>query len=78
MPYIDYSLLEIFLNNDQPATCPYCSWRTDFDDIQNESKTVQLLKCLNLQCGFVFICEDDKELMKITKSDKSSRYIHLH
>lgn len=50
--------LEIFLNSDQPTTCPKCGNRTE---IVCDSKTSQHHKCLTEECSFNFILEFDDE-----------------
>lgn len=40
---------------DQPTTCGKCGARTDFCDI---TANVQIHKCLNNECGYVFFTED--------------------
>jgi hypothetical protein len=52
------SELEIFINSDQPTTCPKCSSRTE---IIVDNITSQHHKCLNIECSFEFILEFDDE-----------------
>ncbi len=50
--------LEIFLNADQPTTCPKCGNRTE---IVSDFDTSQRHKCPSEECNFQFILEFDKE-----------------
>ena len=49
--------LEIFLNTEQPTTCPKCGARTDFDYIVKQEKQMEIHNCLNESCSFIFIGE---------------------
>jgi hypothetical protein len=53
-----FSANVIWLNHDQPTTCPYCGTRTDFYQI---SEKQQFNICLNTACGFKFLSENDDE-----------------
>ena len=48
--------LEIFLNSDQPTTCPKCGNRSE---IISEFDLSQHHKCLSEKCNFKFILEFD-------------------
>lgn len=54
---IDYNDLDCYFLNDQPTTCDLCGGRTAFEEIND---TMQLHKCLNSDCGYKFITEEDK------------------
>jgi hypothetical protein len=59
-------MLEIFLMNDQPFTCPYCGARCD--EIANFYHTNAKLfveKCLDDQCGFICLQEEDEEFLTL-------------
>ena len=44
------------LDNDQPATCPYCGARTEFEDYHNaDLGDYQLHHCVNNNCINNFI-----------------------
>jgi hypothetical protein len=49
----------VILLGDQPTCCPYCSSRTDFDELENGQ---QHHRCLNSWCGCEFLAEPDEEL----------------
>lgn len=55
----------IQLLGEDPANCPVCSSRTDFDEIDRavelSDSGQQHHKCLNDQCGHEFIAEFDTE-----------------
>lgn len=58
---IDFNV--IFLNNNQPMTCPICSARTDFGEQKSpiDGKIVEIHKCLSIKCQFIFVAEHDKD-----------------
>lgn len=53
--------LEIFINNDQPVTCPYCGRRTDWlaDFSPTNSKT-SIHECNNHESEYLFVIDDEK------------------
>ncbi len=53
---IDYSDLDSYILSDQPTACGLCGARTDFEDISGKK---QLHVCLNPDCGYKFIAEED-------------------
>ncbi len=63
----DLNLMEneldtFYLDNDQPATCPKCGSRTDFDGSRmGTAQDPQHHKCLNKKCGFEFKGEFEAE-----------------
>ena len=54
---VDSDTLDRYILNDQPTTCGLCGARTDFEKITN---VMQLHKCLNPDCGYKFIAEEDE------------------
>ena len=54
---INYDNLDCYILNEQPTTCGLCGARTDFEEINN---MMQLHECLNPDCGYKFITEEDK------------------
>lgn len=54
---INYDDLDWYLLNDQPTTCGHCGARTNFHVIDDK---IQLHKCLNPECGYKFITEEDE------------------
>lgn len=48
--------LDVYIINDQPTVCAVCGARTDFEDVADK---VQLHQCLNLNCGYKFLIEED-------------------
>ena len=54
---INYDNLDCYIINDQPTTCGLCGTRTDFEEINN---MLQLHECLNPDCGYKFIIEEDE------------------
>jgi hypothetical protein len=56
--------LEIFLANDQPTTCPKCGRRTNIIfDLSHSTFGTQIHECFGEECKFVFITEEDEELI---------------
>ena len=53
---VNHNLLDCFILNDQPTTCGLCGARTDFVEINDG---LQIHECLNLDCCYKFITEDD-------------------
>jgi len=49
--------LDIYILNDHPTTCGICGDRTDFEVINDK---IQLHQCLNANCGYEFIVEEDE------------------
>jgi hypothetical protein len=49
--------LDCYRLDDQPTTCGLCGARTDFEEI---NEVIQLHECLNSDCGYKFITEEDK------------------
>ena len=49
----------VILLGDQPTCCPYCSSRTDLDELENGQHHH---RCLNSWCGCEFLAEPDEEL----------------
>ena len=54
--------LDIYLMNDQPTECGLCGARTDFKNIEDK---IQLHQCLNSNCGYKFITEEDVEFVEL-------------
>lgn len=61
---IDFHL--IYLNSDQPQTCPKCGARTNFfmqiSPVSNQE--VQIHTCLSPYCQFEFVADYDEEFDK--------------
>ena len=56
----EFKLLEIFLMNDQPFTCPYCGTRCmEFANFYHTNTKLLIEECLNEDCGF--ICGEDED-----------------
>ncbi len=52
----------VFLNNDQPMTCPLCGRRTDIIfDLGHSILQTQIHECLSENCKYVFASETDLE-----------------
>lgn len=52
--------IPVYLLGDQPATCPLCGARTDFESIpQEDDHIVELHKCLD--CEYEFYAETEEE-----------------
>jgi hypothetical protein len=57
-------MLEIFLMNDQPVTCPRCGARAEImNELEMDNLLSQLCKCPNLDCQFIFI-EQEEEILE--------------
>ena len=53
---------EVFLNNDQPMTCPIYESRTDIIfDLGHSRQQVQIHECLSKNCKHIFASETDLE-----------------
>ena len=53
---------EVFLNNDQPMTCPKCGRRTDIIfDLAHSIKQTQIHVCPSENCKFTIVSETDLE-----------------
>lgn len=53
---------EVFLNNDQPMTCPVCGSRTDIlFDLGHSINQTQIHECLSENCKMIFVSERDLE-----------------
>lgn len=60
---IDYSYG--LISSDQPVTCPKCGARTDVMlDLSHTRNQVQVHQCLSSSCEFVFVVENDNELVE--------------
>ena len=59
---VNCDALDCYLLNDQPTTCGFCGARTDFEKI---NYVMQLHKCLNPDCGYKFITEEDVEFVEL-------------
>ena len=58
-------MIEIFLMNDQPVTCPVCGARVQiFIEFQIGNLSSQLCKCPNLDCQIIFIEQEDEEFFE--------------
>lgn len=61
-------LLEIFLMNDQPFTCPHCGARCEeLADFYHTNAKSGIQYCLNDSCGFIAIGEEDEYYLKLWK-----------
>jgi transcription elongation factor Elf1 len=61
-----FKVLETYLMNDQPFTCPHCGSRCE--EIANFSHTnnkVVIQMCLNEKCGFICYEEEDEYFLKL-------------
>lgn len=54
--------LDIYILSDHPTTCGICGVRTDFNNIDDKT---QLHHCLNPECGYTFITEEDEGFTKM-------------
>ena len=53
---------EVFLNNDQPMTCPNCGSSTNIIfDLSHSIKQAQIHECISKNCKMVFASETDLE-----------------
>lgn len=58
--------LETFLMNDQPFTCPHCGARCEeIASFYHTQAKCHIQKCLNPQCGFVCLEEEDEEFLTL-------------
>ena len=57
---LNHADLDCYILNDQPTTCGKCGARTDFEKINN---IIQLHECLNPDCGYKFITEEDESFL---------------
>lgn len=48
--------LDCYLLHDQPMTCGKCGSRTSFIEMDSGAQKHQ---CLNVDCGYVFLAEED-------------------
>lgn len=65
-PVIKILILETFLMNDQPFTCPRCGSRCDEVSSffhTNAKKGIQ--ECLNQECRFICYEEEDEYCIKL-------------
>jgi len=64
---INYS--EVFLFSDQPTSCPKCGTRTEITlDLFETPEKTQHHKCFSSKCGFGFIMQEDKGLLKMKQN----------
>ena len=49
--------MDCYILSEQPTACGLCGARTDFDNINGKK---QLHVCLNPDCGYKFITEEDE------------------
>ena len=64
MKQIEFKVLEIFLMNDQPFTCPHCGSRCfDIGNFYHTNAKLLIEHCLNKDCGFICGEEEDKEFL---------------
>ena len=54
---INYDNLDCYILKEQPTTCGLCGARTNFEEINS---MIQLHECLNSDCGYKFITEEDE------------------
>ncbi len=61
-----FKILETFLMNDQPFTCPHCGSRCEqiADFYHTNSKTL-IQKCLNKKCKFICNEKEDEYFLKL-------------
>jgi len=58
--------LDIFLMNDQPFSCPHCGSRCDeLASFHHTKSKTFIQKCLNDQCCFVCLEEEDEYFLKL-------------
>jgi hypothetical protein len=56
----------IWLNGDQPTTCPYCGARTDVTfNLSHSIRNTVVEKCLNEKCEFEFVTETEVSIKKV-------------
>lgn len=48
--------MDCYILSDQPTICGLCGVRTDFEEIND---VTQIHECLNPECGYKFITEED-------------------
>ena len=53
----NYNDMDCYILSEQPTACGLCGARTDFDNINGKK---QLHVCLNPDCGYKFITEEDE------------------
>lgn len=59
-------MIEIFLMNDQPVTCPRCGARAEIViEFEMDNSSSQLCKCPNFDCHFIFIEQEDEEFLTL-------------
>ena len=52
----------LFMNNDQPMTCPNCGAHTEIIfDLSHSIDQTQIHECVNKNCKEVFVSVSDKE-----------------
>ena len=55
-----------FLMNDQPTVCSICGARCDnLADFMYTNGHMQLIRCLNPDCSFIFFEEEDEEFLRL-------------
>ena len=66
----EIKILEIFLMNDQPFTCPHCGTRCLVIGVFSHTNAKLLInQCLNKDCGFICGEEEDEEYLKLWKDN---------
>ncbi|MEO7490341.1 MAG: hypothetical protein ABIU77_24700 [Ferruginibacter sp.] len=59
-----FKLLQIFLMNDQPFTCPYCGARClEIASFYHTNAKLFIQQCLDETCGIVCGEEEDEEFI---------------
>ena len=53
----NYDHMDCYILSEQPTVCGICGARTDFDGIDDK---IQLHQCINPDCGYKFITEEDE------------------
>ena len=59
-----------YIDCEQPATCPRCGARTNFEELEDtcEGQPLQMHICLNRECCYLFVGSFDPEQVKELKT----------
>lgn len=68
MNHSPFQHLEIFLMNGQPFNCPHCGARCEvIADFYHTNAKAFIDKCLNEQCGFICLEQEEEEFIILWK-----------